>query len=133
LQAPAPPRLYTLSLHDALPISVDPRLQRPEAVALVVLRPVGITRPEEQHERLAAIALEQRQNPARRHGREPLLLDDVGRERAGSRPGAGIPIVVGRVSTVAVGAGRGLGRDVLLPERAQEACGKRRTIRRAGR
>ena len=56
---------------------VDPGLDLQEAVALIVLRAVGIARPEDNDERLS-IFLEFRQHDLRQSLGERILLHDVG-------------------------------------------------------
>ena len=72
--------------------AVDARDKPPEAVALVVLRPVRVAGPEHDDEWLLAF-LEQRKHRFRRHIGEVVLLLHVGDCRPGDRAGAGLAVV----------------------------------------
>ena len=72
--------------------AVDARHQAAQAVALVMLRAVGIARPVDHHEGLVA-RLEHRQHGLGGDVGEVLLLIDVGGCRAGHRVGAGLAVV----------------------------------------
>ena len=75
--------------------AVDAGDQAPEAVALVMLRAVGIARPVDHHERLVA-RLEHRQHRLDGDVGEVFLLVDVGDRRAGCRVAARLAVVAAR-------------------------------------
>ena len=80
-----------------------PGTMRVEAVALIVLAAVRIARPEHQHEWLVAI-LEHRQHDFRGHGREIVLLRDIGGERSRRCHVARLAVVAARRAPSAAGS-----------------------------
>ena len=104
-----------------------------ETVAVIVLRAVRVSRPEDHRKRRRRVLRQSRQDDPGRDVRKPVLLNDVRRQRSSGRHITAETIVVLRRRAVAVIPGRRggcearrhhLSLDVLQPRQSRSPAGR---------